>query len=136
VTERGDAGWESLGLEVLRTKDFEGARLRRDGRWGVCFGATWCRPTRSFARKFAARNGRIPVRLAMADITSMDDPLWDSFRIKISPTMVVFQEGVPVGRFDGRPVLGLREKDLDRLAGLVDTLVNSARPPSSMGSGE
>jgi len=109
-------GWEDTGLEVLRTGDFEGTHLQRAGTYAVCFGATWCPPTRGFVPKFVARDGKLPARLAMADITDVDDPLWDTFRIKITPTMVVFRDGAPVARFDGRRFIGLRNADLERLS--------------------
>ncbi len=125
------AGWDHLNLEILRSGDFEGTRLRRAGTYAVCFGATWCFPTRVFAPKFASRDGRIPARIAMADITAMDDPLWDSFEIKITPTMVVFQDGNVVGRFNGRPVIGLRTADLDRLTELVNTLSRTVSEASN-----
>ncbi len=73
--------WASTGLEVLGTTDFDGTRLKRDGTYAVCFGATWCLLTRRFVPKFVARNGNLSARLAMADITSLKDPLWDSFQI-------------------------------------------------------
>jgi|HubBroStandDraft_1064217.scaffolds.fasta_scaffold01929_3 hypothetical protein len=115
-------GWESTGLEVLRTNDFEGARLKRDGIYSVCFGATWCRPTRGFVPKFVARNGRLPGQMAIADITDLRDPLWDWFQIKITPTIIVFRAGAPVGRLDGRRFVGLRDTDLDRLTSLLGGL--------------
>ncbi len=108
--------WESTGLEVLRTTDFDGTRLKRPGWYAVCFGATWCPPTRSFMPKFVARDGHLPAKLAIADITDLNDPLWDTFRIRITPTMMVFREGTPVGRVDGRRFIGLRNSDLERLA--------------------
>jgi hypothetical protein len=114
--------WDSAGLEVLRTTDFEAARLKRPGTYAVCFGATWCRPTRSFVPKFVARDGLLPAKLAIADITELKDPLWDWFQIKITPTMLVFRNGATVGRFDGKRWIGLRESDLDRLADLLGTL--------------
>lgn len=109
-------GWESTGLELLHASDFDGTRLKRPGVYAVCFGATWCRPTRRFVPKFVARNGQLPARLAMADITDLNDPLWDVFQLQITPTMMVFRDGTPVGRFDGRRVIGLRNADLDRMA--------------------
>jgi len=124
--------WESTGLEVLRATDFEGTHLKREGTYAVCFGATWCRPTRGFVPKFVARNGGLPARLAIADITDWDDPLWDSFRIKITPTMMVFREGAPVGRLDGRRFVGLRDSDMDRLRELLEACATSqSRPPAS-----
>lgn len=121
-------GWESTGLEVLHTKDFDGTRLKRPGDYAVCFAATWCPPTRRFVPKFVARNGRLPAHLALADITEMEEPLWDTFRIEITPTMAVFQNGELKGRFDGRPVIGLREKDLDRMTDLL-TRLRGTTPP-------
>ena len=108
-------GWGVLGVEVLRTADFDGTRLRRDGTYAVCFGATWCPPTRRFVPTFVALAGSLPARIAIADITSLQDPLWDTFQIKITPTMVVFREGAVVQRFDGKRLWGLREADLERL---------------------
>jgi|HubBroStandDraft_4_1064222.scaffolds.fasta_scaffold300755_2 hypothetical protein len=116
---RFSAGWETLGLEVFRVHDFSGTHLQRPGIYVVCFGATWCLPTRRFAPMFASRNGSLPAKLAIADITKMDDPLWDTFQIRITPSIVVFREGDPVGRFDGRWALGLRRRDLDRMAEFV-----------------
>ena len=78
--------------------------------------------------KFVARNGRLPATVAIADITDWDDPLWDSFRIKITPTVLAFRDGSPVGRFDGRRMLGLGESHLDRLTALLEGLAIS-KPP-------
>jgi hypothetical protein len=117
--QKNAGSWESTGLEILRTADFDGLRLKRPGVYAVCFGATWCPPTRAFVPKFVARKGTVPATLAMADITEWEDPLWDSFQIKITPTMAVFREGELVARFDGRRMIGLRESDLDKLATAV-----------------
>ncbi len=123
--------WESTGLEVLRAEDFDGTRLKRPGVYAVCFGATWCPPTRAFVPKFVARNGRLPARLAMADITEWEDPLWDSFHIEITPTMMVFRDGDLVARFNGRRMVGLRESDLDKLGAALEGLGGSSAGASS-----
>ena len=119
--------WDGLGVEVLRSGDFDGTRLRRDGTYAVCFGATWCPPTRAFAPKFVARKSRVAATLAIAEITDLQDPLWDAFAIRITPTMVVFRNGSPTGRFDGRRFVGLRDRDLDRLAALLQSMTH---PPT------
>ena len=117
--------WESIGLEVLSAADFEATHLKRDGTYAVCFGAAWCRPTRSFVHRFVAREGRMPAKLAIADITDLNDQLWDSFQIKITPTVLVFRDGTPLGRYDGRRFIGLRDSDLDRLTDFLGTLGGS-----------
>ena len=111
--------WDGLGLEVLHTGDFDGTHLKRKGVYSVCFGATWCPPTRRFVPKFVARSGKYPGTFAIGDITDWDDPLWDTFRIKITPTMVIFRDGRPVERFDGRRLIGLREHELDELGAIL-----------------
>jgi len=123
--------WDSAGLEVLRTSDFEAQRLKRPGTYAVCFGATWCSPTRGFVPKFVARNGRLPARLAIADISDREDQLWDAFRIKITPTLVAFREGTALGRIDGRRFIGLRDSDLDRLAELLSKLGGQGAPSTA-----
>jgi hypothetical protein len=124
-------GWQGLGLEVLGSSDFDGTNLRRDGVYAVCFGATWCLPTRGFAPKFAGQHRLPGVALAMADITQTSNPLWDVFRIKITPTMIVFRNGLPVGRIDGKLVLGLRGPDLERLGVLLAGLSHPTTAPSA-----
>jgi Thioredoxin len=128
LSRKAASGWEDQGLEVLRTKDFDARRLQREGVYAVCFGAIWCGPTRVFVPKFVARNGRVPATLAIADITDWDDPLWDTFEIKITPTMMVFQNGALTGRFDGRRFRGLGDADLDKLQALLGTLGASFSP--------
>lgn len=115
MAKKPSRSWDGLGVEVLRNVDFEGTHLKREGVYAVCFSATWCSPTRAFVPKFVSRAGTVPAAFAIADITDLDDPLWDTFRIKITPTMVVFRDGTPTGRFDGRRFVGLRDADLDRL---------------------
>jgi thioredoxin 1 len=114
-----ERSWESTGLEVLRTNDFESHQLKREGTYVVCFGATWCRPTRRFVPKFVALNGSLPAKFAMADITEWGDPLWNSFGIKITPTIVAFRDGREIGRIDGRRFAGIRDSELDQLNAIV-----------------
>lgn len=116
------SGWEGQGLEVLLARDFEGERLKRRGTYAVCFAATWCPPTRRFVPTFIALDHQLPAHLALADITDMDDPLWDTFHIEITPTMIVFKDGAPVGRFDGRPSEALDDRDLAGLTKLLKHL--------------
>ena len=116
--------WDSTGLEVLRTGDFSGDQLNRAGTFVVCFGAAWCPITRRFMPKFVAEHGRIRGTLAIADITDNRDPLWDTFRIRITPSIVVFEDGRVQLRIDGRRFIGIPRSALDRLETALP------RPPS------
>lgn len=107
--------WNSTGLEVLRDADFQGDRLDRPGTFVVCFGAAWCPITRRFMPKFTAEREKIRGTLAIADITDTDDPLWDTFRIRITPSILVFQDGKLKTRIDGKRFIGITSSGLARL---------------------
>ena len=108
--------WSSAGLEVLRTDDFPGGQLSRPGTYVVCFAAAWCPATRRFMPHFVAFRGSIPATLAIADITDNNDRLWEVFRIRITPSIVIFREGEPVSRIDGRRFIGITRSALVDLA--------------------
>lgn len=61
---------------------------------------------------FLALHGKVPGTMAIADITDTDNPLWDDFRIRISPSILVFRDGALVSRVDGRRFLGITRSDL------------------------
>jgi len=107
--------WASTGLEVLRTGDFPDGRLNRSGTLVVCFGATWCPITRRFMPRFVALKGKLSAPLAVADISDQKDPLWDIFRIRITPSILVFRDGAVQMRIDGRRFVGITRSDLARL---------------------
>lgn len=123
MTERS---WASAGLEVLGPADFDGDRLRRQGRYVVTFGATWCSPTRHFVPKFKEWSKEVDAIPAIADITELESPLWDVFRIKITPTVVCFLDGSAAFRSDGRRWIGIRARDLRSVA---EFLGSTPRPP-------
>ena len=117
-----DHSWTSSGLEILREEDFSGTNLNRPGTYIVCFGAAWCPVTRRFVTRFVRDRGRLEGTLAIADITDTASPLWDIFRIRITPSIVVFRDGRVADRVDGKRFIGLTSAALARL--------ESPRPPS------
>jgi hypothetical protein len=123
-----ETSWASSGLEVLRTDDFPEGRLARPGSYVVCFGALWCPVTRRFVPRFAAKKGAVAGTLAIADITDNGDPLWDRFRIRITPSIVVFRDGVVAGRLDGRRFVGITSSAWSQL---LETLAATPRPAPS-----
>lgn len=57
----------------------------------------------------AMNGGGLP--WAEVDISDTEDPLWETFEIKVVPTVIVFKDGQPVFRRDG--ILG---RGLSRIA--------------------
>jgi hypothetical protein len=115
----GEGAWTSTGLEVLETRDFSSGRLSRPGTYVVCFGAAWCPVTRRFMPRFIVLNHQLPATLAVADITDLANPLWDDFRIRITPSIVVFRDGETLFRIDGRRFLGITKTSLAKLPELL-----------------
>lgn len=113
--------WEGTGLEVLNAKDFDADRLRRTGRYVVVFGATWCPPTRKFVPRFKSWSMTVDARAAVADITDLESPLWDVFSIKITPSVLCFQDGATVHREDGHRIVGVRDRQLEAVAEFLRT---------------
>jgi thioredoxin-like negative regulator of GroEL len=106
--------WAFTGLEVLRKTDFTEGRLSRPGTYIVCFGAAWCPVTRRFMPHFIALKNAVPATVAIADITDLNDPLWDDFRIRITPSIIVFRDGSVLQRLDGHRFLGITRSALEK----------------------
>jgi thioredoxin 1 len=102
-------------MEHVDASAFEGTRLRRDGTVAVVFSADWCPFCRSFLPKFAALEGPVRYPLLVADLTDEDSPLWETFDIRVVPTLVGFRGGEPVFRANGHLGRGLSDRDLAAL---------------------
>lgn len=91
---------DSGGLVVHQA---DGARfLASDlppGRVAVCFCADWC----GYCHRFLPHLKRIRDAWVV-DVSDEEVPAWEAFDISVVPTVVVFEDGVPVKRWAG--VLG------------------------------
>lgn len=114
-----DRPWTDTGLEILKEDDFEGTRLKRPGTHIVCFGAEWCPFTRRFIPRFVAAQDQLRGALAIADLTETKSPLWETFRIRIVPTLIVFREGEVLTRVDGKRFVGISAPALGDLASFL-----------------
>lgn len=114
-----------LELERLRPRDFQGTRFVRSGTWAVAFLADWCPFCRRFAPEFARLAGH-GFRLAMADVSSEESPLWDRFAIEVIPTVLVFRDGRLIFRVDGRYMEGLDSNDLAAISSAAATYGTAA----------
>lgn len=118
--------WSDSGLEVFDSADFEGERLRKPGRYVVTFGAEWCPWTRRFVPKFQRWSKGMKATPAIADITDMKSPLWDTFRIRITPTVICFIDGSVVYRANGHRLIGIRESEFRSVVEFME----KSSPPS------
>lgn len=76
--------------ERFRASDLPGGRV------AVMFTADWC----GYCRRFAPHFKRIREGW-MVDVSDEEDPLWDQHRLQVVPTVLVFQDGEEVGRWQG-----------------------------------
>jgi hypothetical protein len=107
-------------VELLDARSFRGERLDRPGTWAVAFLDDNCPYCREFAPRFAALADGASYRVGRADVTDYESPLWDEFRLKVVPTVVVFREGVAFFRRDGRLGYGLSDADLAAIRTAID----------------
>lgn len=102
-------------MERIGPTAFDGPRLKRRGLWAVAFLADWCPFCDAFRPGFAQLSAPDGGGLLDADLTSLENPLWEQFRIDIVPSVLVFQDGTLVLRRDGRPGYGLDADDLSSI---------------------
>jgi thioredoxin-like negative regulator of GroEL len=115
---------QSSSPEVLGPRSFRGRLLQRPGTWIVDFSADWCPFCRAFRALFDAVPADPAYHLAIGDLTSEENPLWETMGVEIVPTLVVFRDGKAIFRVDGVGGAGLTSEDLDRA-------VAAARSPDS-----
>jgi thiol-disulfide isomerase/thioredoxin len=109
-------------VEVLGKDAFDGTRLERPGIWVVNFSADWCGFCEEFLPKYATLERDRGLGVVIGDLTDLDSPLWDLFRLTVTPTIVAFRDGVQFFRRDGRRGEGLDEEDLRALRAAISAL--------------
>jgi len=102
-------------METIPRDDFRKGGLRRSGIWVVAFLADWCGFCRRFAPQFETLDGLGPYRIAVADVTDEENPLWELFGIDVVPAVFVFREGQAIYHEQSDLGMGLRDGVLDRL---------------------
>ena len=88
----------------LGPSDFEGKYLKKSGTVAVLFAAEWCPFCRRFSPIFESALAGKRMPMALADLTDLANPLWETFDIQVVPTVMVFKDGELIHRMDG--VLG------------------------------
>ncbi|HYA57019.1 MAG TPA: thioredoxin family protein [Thermoplasmata archaeon] len=103
-------------MERLTPRDFSEGHLRRPGTWVVAFLADWCPFCGAFRPSFESfASEPRGASFAVGDVTDEESPLWERFGIEVIPTVIVFRDGRPVFRRDGRPGEGLGAEDLSEV---------------------
>lgn len=93
----------------LGPADFNGKRLKKTGTLAVLFAAEWCPFCRRFSPVFESALDQKGMPRAVADLSDLENPLWETFDIDVVPTVMVFKEGEVVYRKDGVLGQGLTE---------------------------
>lgn len=66
------------------------------GRVAVMFTADWCGYCRPFLRHFKRiQQGWV------VDASDEDDPVWDNYALRVVPTVILFENGVPAKKWEG-----------------------------------
>ena len=83
------------------------------GRVPVMFTTDWC----GYCRRFSPHYARLANGLVV-DISDDDDPLWDDLGIRVVPTVLLFENGAVVQRWEG----ALNASHADEIAGALEGL--------------
>ena len=99
-------------IQRIDQDDFDSDKLiAHKGKLIIIFSADWCPYCISFFNNWAeyskVDNGLI------ADITDVESRLWDDFSIEVVPTMMAFDNGVSVKRWDGQLQRGLTINEIE-----------------------
>jgi thioredoxin 1 len=93
----------------LGPPDFNGQKLRQGGTLAVVFLASWCPFCLRFQPAFEAAAKSSGTPWAWVDVSEDDSIFWDTFSLSVVPTVVVFRDGEPVFRRDGKRFRGLSQ---------------------------
>ena len=106
-------------MRTLTVNDFEGRNLKNARPIAVLFEAEWCSFCREFTPIFELlRQSTVPTGLV--DLSDLDSPLWETFCIDIVPSVLIFNSGKLIQRYDGVAGQGLN-------AGIIKEIVSKLK---------
>ena len=103
----------------LGPSDFNGKHLKRPGTLAVLFAAEWCPFCQRFGPIFESALAQKSAPGALADLSDLENPLWEIFDIQVVPTVLVFKDGEPVYRKNGVLGQGLPSNAMDEVVKLL-----------------
>ncbi len=86
------------------------------------FYAEWCPFCRMFYPQFESAMTSNGLSWAEVNISDTEDPLWETFDVKVVPTVIIFKDGQPVFRRDGVLGRGLSRKALEETVDKMKSL--------------
>jgi len=90
----------------LTVSDFNGQNLKSACPIAVLFQAEWCPFCRGFTPIFESLQ-KANVTSAMVDLSDLNNPLWETLGIDIVPSVLLFNTGKIIQRYDGVAGRGL-----------------------------
>lgn len=100
-------------LDVPTADAFERDVIRAADPTVVMFWASWCPFCRAFRPAFEARADGSEARFARVSLDDYDNPLWETYDVRVVPTLAYVRDGTLVARRDGILMRGLSPRDLD-----------------------
>ncbi|MFQ6012682.1 MAG: thioredoxin family protein [Thermoplasmata archaeon] len=98
--------------QVTTPDEFQKAVLDAEEPVLALFFAAWCGFCQRFLPLFRATDTGA-IKKVEVDISEEINPLWDTYRIQVVPTLILFEGGNILGRTDGILGEGLTRTDLD-----------------------
>jgi len=99
---------------TLKVENFNGSELLDSRNILAVFYADWCPFCRSFLALFeTVMKQKTNPPAALVDISDTDSPLWETFDVKIVPTLIGFRNGETIVRKDGVGGVGLGMLELN-----------------------
>ncbi len=95
---------------ALGPNDFEADKLLRKEKNIIFFYAEWCPFCRKSFQLLKSLNDS-QSKVFRVDLSDENNPLWDSLRIKVVPTLIAFKDGTEFWRANGISMVGLRKRD-------------------------
>lgn len=103
----------------IQKDEFEGQVLKSSGPQLVLFAAEWCGYCRRFLgviseyKESESSSASTNNSINVVNIDSGDGSLWETYNVDLVPTLIVFSNGKQVFRRDAKPMVGLRQPDLE-----------------------
>lgn len=106
---------------TLLPTDFTGSKPSKKGRILTFFYAEWCPFCRRAFPLLKTLKPDSSYKIFRVDISDADNPLWDTMKIKVVPTLIAFEDGIETWRRNGKILMGLQRGDFEEADATLKT---------------